>query len=80
MDMIVIIIINSSSESMMTLSALWAVPKVDSSDQSHPDRRPHTMTEKTLFDTYRLGSLILFNRIVIAPLTRNRFGADLVPT
>ncbi|SHN29379.1 N-ethylmaleimide reductase [Pseudomonas asturiensis] len=38
------------------------------------------MTEKNLFDTYRLGSLILSNRIVMAPLTRNRAGAGLVPT
>lgn len=38
------------------------------------------MTEKTLFDTYRLGNLVLANRIVMAPLTRNRAGAGLVPS
>ncbi len=38
------------------------------------------MTEKTLFDTYRLGNIVLANRIVMAPLTRNRAGAGLVPS
>ena len=38
------------------------------------------MTEKTLFDAYALGGLTLANRIVMAPLTRNRAGAGLVPT
>ena len=38
------------------------------------------MTEKTLFDTYHLGNLVLANRIVMAPLTRNRAGAGLVPS
>ena len=38
------------------------------------------MTEKTLFDAYALGDLILANRVVMAPLTRNRAGAGLVPT
>jgi len=38
------------------------------------------MTEKTLFDAYALGGLNLTNRIVMAPLTRNRAGAGLVPT
>ncbi|WP_018386972.1 alkene reductase [Ancylobacter sp. FA202] len=35
---------------------------------------------KSLFDTYRLGDIILANRIVMAPLTRNRAGAGLVPS
>ncbi|TCK28742.1 N-ethylmaleimide reductase [Ancylobacter aquaticus] len=35
---------------------------------------------KSLFDTYRLGDVILANRIVMAPLTRNRAGAGLVPS
>jgi N-ethylmaleimide reductase len=38
------------------------------------------MTEKTLFEPYTLGSLTLSNRIVMAPLTRNRAGAGLVPS
>ena len=38
------------------------------------------MTEKTLFEGYRLGSLTLANRIVMAPLTRNRAGKGLAPT
>ena len=38
------------------------------------------MTDKTLFDTYTLGSLTLANRIVLAPLTRNRAGTGLVPS
>jgi len=38
------------------------------------------MTDKTVFDPYVLGSLILSSRIVMAPLTRNRAGAGLVPS
>ncbi|MEJ2802217.1 alkene reductase [Comamonadaceae bacterium PP-2] len=38
------------------------------------------MTEKTLFEAYKLGSLTLSNRVVLAPLTRNRAGAGLVPS
>lgn len=37
------------------------------------------MTDKTLFEPYTLGSLTLANRIVMAPLTRNRAGAGFVP-
>ncbi|WP_423395916.1 alkene reductase [Burkholderia sp. LMG 21824] len=37
------------------------------------------MSEKTLFEPYALGGLTLANRIVMAPLTRNRAGAGLVP-
>lgn len=38
------------------------------------------MTDKTLFQPYTLGALTLANRIVMAPLTRNRAGAGLVPS
>lgn len=38
------------------------------------------MIEKNLFEPYTLGSLTLSNRIVMAPLTRNRAGAGLVPS
>lgn len=38
------------------------------------------MTDKTLFSTYDLSGLPLANRIVMAPLTRNRAGAGLVPS
>lgn len=38
------------------------------------------MSEKTLFEPYVLGNLTLANRIVMAPLTRNRAGAGLVPS
>ncbi|WP_093107500.1 alkene reductase [Variovorax sp. CF079] len=38
------------------------------------------MTDKTLFEPYTLGSLKLSNRIVMAPLTRNRAGAGLIPS
>lgn len=38
------------------------------------------MNDKTLFEPYTLGSLTLSNRIVMAPLTRNRAGADFVPS
>ncbi|MET4066452.1 N-ethylmaleimide reductase [Bradyrhizobium sp. S3.2.6] len=37
------------------------------------------MTSKTLFEPYLLGSLTLSNRIVMAPLTRNRAGPGFVP-
>lgn len=37
------------------------------------------MTDTSLFEPYKLGSLTLSNRIVMAPLTRNRAGAGLVP-
>ncbi|AQL38548.1 alkene reductase [Pseudomonas syringae] len=38
------------------------------------------MSEKALFEPYALGNLTLTNRIVMAPLTRNRAAAGLVPT
>jgi len=38
------------------------------------------MTDTTLFQPYTLGSMTLANRIVMAPLTRNRAGAGLVPS
>ncbi|WP_029348952.1 alkene reductase [Bosea sp. 117] len=34
----------------------------------------------SLFEPYKLGDVTLSNRIVMAPLTRNRAGAGLVPT
>ena len=37
------------------------------------------MTNKTLFEPYVLGTLTLSNRIVMAPLTRNRARAGFVP-
>ena len=37
------------------------------------------MTKKTLFEPYVLGALTLSNRIVMAPLTRNRAGSGFVP-
>lgn len=37
------------------------------------------MTDTTLFEPYKLGSLTLSNRIVMAPLTRNRASSGLVP-
>lgn len=38
------------------------------------------MTDNTLFQPYSLGSLTLKNRFVMAPLTRNRARAGLVPS
>lgn len=38
------------------------------------------MTDKTVFEPFTLGALTLNNRIVMAPLTRNRAGKGLVPT
>ncbi|WBO21327.1 alkene reductase [Sphingomonas abietis] len=38
------------------------------------------MTDTSLFSSYALGDLTLANRVVMAPLTRNRAGAGFVPT
>ncbi len=38
------------------------------------------MTNSTLFDSYTLGSMTLSNRIVMAPLTRNRANPGFVPS
>ena len=38
------------------------------------------MNDKTLFEPYTLGSLTLSNRVVMAPLTRNRAGSGFVPS
>lgn len=38
------------------------------------------MPDKTLLEPYSVGSLTLANRVVMAPLTRNRAGAGLVPS
>lgn len=38
------------------------------------------MTNRTLFTPHRLGTLELPNRLVMAPMTRNRAGAGHVPT
>ncbi|KQN04082.1 alkene reductase [Sphingomonas sp. Leaf25] len=38
------------------------------------------MSDPDLFSFYRLGAVTLANRLVMAPLTRNRAGPDMVPT
>jgi N-ethylmaleimide reductase len=38
------------------------------------------MSDQRLFQPYTLGDITLSNRIVVAPLTRNRAGAGFVPT
>ncbi|MDR6955922.1 N-ethylmaleimide reductase [Ancylobacter sp. 3268] len=38
------------------------------------------MTEAALFEPYTLGRITLSNRVVLAPLTRNRAGEGLVPS
>ncbi|MFG1377539.1 alkene reductase [Xanthobacter autotrophicus] len=38
------------------------------------------MSTPTLFDSFRLGDMTLPNRIVMAPLTRNRAGVGFVPS
>src|SRR6185369_10241039 len=40
---------------------------------------PHMSTPSKLFETYKLGPITLSNRTVMAPLTRNRALAGLVP-
>src|SRR5688572_20529253 len=44
-----------------------------------PLSRRINMTNRPLFQPYDLGSITLANHIVMAPLTRNRAGAGLVP-
>jgi len=41
--------------------------------------KDHPMTQDTLFTPYTMGDIPLANRIVMAPLTRNRAGAGFVP-
>jgi N-ethylmaleimide reductase len=43
-------------------------------------RKTQKMTDTDLFSPYKLGNLTLANRVVMAPLTRNRAGAGLVPS
>ncbi|WP_207282020.1 alkene reductase [Pseudomonas sp. FW300-N2F2] len=38
------------------------------------------MTDQNLFTSHKLGSLTLSNRVVLAPLTRNRAGQGFVPS
>ncbi|RZT91713.1 N-ethylmaleimide reductase [Advenella incenata] len=45
-----------------------------------PNWKTENMTQKSLFEPYALGSLTLSNRIVLAPLTRNRARAGFVPS
>jgi N-ethylmaleimide reductase len=45
-----------------------------------PNPRPNPHTKTDLFEPVRLGPYQLTNRIVMAPLTRSRAGADGVPT
>ena len=38
------------------------------------------MSDQNLFTPYTLGALTLSNRVVLAPLTRNRAGKGFVPS
>jgi 2,4-dienoyl-CoA reductase-like NADH-dependent reductase (Old Yellow Enzyme family) len=38
------------------------------------------MSDQNLFSPYTLGTLKLSNRVVLAPLTRNRAGKGFVPS
>lgn len=49
------------------------------SNSHQPTEVNQNMNDKTLFQPYTLGSLTLANRIIMAPLTRSRAGAGLVP-
>ncbi len=48
-------------------------------NRNHSDQRSADVHVKNLFAPYRLGPYTLPNRIVMAPLTRNRAGAGNVP-
>lgn len=45
-----------------------------------PKGSPMSETSPSLFDPFRLGAMTLPNRVVMAPLTRNRAGEGFVPS
>jgi len=55
-------------------------PNFTPTDLHSRARKIHQMTKQTLFTPYTLGSLTLSNRVVLAPLTRNRAGQGFVPS
>jgi len=70
--------------SKITIIIIAAFPGDATAGAPAPPLNDHdpapTMTTSTLFQPYSLGPLTLANRIVMAPLTRNRAGAGLVPS
>ncbi|XOQ67641.1 MAG: N-ethylmaleimide reductase [Pseudomonas helleri] len=55
----------ASTRSQKNLQSMW---------------KKEDITQKSLFEPHTLGSMTLSNRIILAPLTRNRAGAGLVPS
>ena len=55
----------ASTRSQKNLQSMW---------------KKEDMTQKSLFEAHALGSMTLSNRILLAPLTRNRAGTGLVPS
>ena len=53
--------------------------RIPSAKFQFPSERSR-MTSNALFEPYAFGELTIANRIVMAPLTRNRAGAGLVAT
>src|ERR1700753_551260 len=64
----------------MASAPLHAAGIIANLSPSPISRKQQQMTTPTkLFDSYKLGPLTLPNRLVMAPLTRNRAVAGLVP-
>jgi N-ethylmaleimide reductase len=57
-----------------------SLPDVHAEESDMEDRTKKTQLRSDLFKPVRLGPYQLANRIVMAPLTRSRAGADGVPT
>lgn len=55
-------------------------PNCTHTDLHQRARKKYQMSNQTLFTPYTLGDLTLSNRVVLAPLTRNRAGAGFVPS
>jgi len=67
----------SSTDIIKLLSRILAGTALSPSLLKHDET---AMNDKTLFEPYHLGSLTLSNRVVMAPLTRNRAGEGFVPS
>lgn len=62
----------------MVLSSCSRSPEHPQSNKPTPLQKKHhryIITSNILFQPYTLGAITLSNRIVMAPLTRNRAGA-----
>ncbi len=79
-----IIIINAVGRPARTVIRTWPCRDQPKATALRTAINPYlwnpTMTDNALFQPYTLGTLTLSNRIVMAPLTRNRAEAGFVPS